>query len=95
MHQENGTRTIKLDYTPRAAQALDKLENEFAKAKSEVSYDMTAWVECIASLHYLKANVLPHSASKERILRELTVRKPHLNDAQANELAYDFILTIA
>ena len=95
MYQESGSHVKQPNYTTRATQALHKLKDEFNKARNYgFPYSMASWVECIASLHYLKANILPPHTSKENVLRELVERKPHLSNKQANELAYSFVLTI-
>ena len=50
-------------------------------------YDISDWCECVASIHYLRQNMLPRSCSDDDVLRSLRQRKPHLNDDDANREA--------
>ncbi|MBS5697006.1 MAG: hypothetical protein KHW82_12745 [Lachnospiraceae bacterium] len=60
-------------------------ETGFRKIKEylseKISYTCVQWMECIASLHYLK-NVLRYD--EDFLLSELVERKPYLEDESAN-----------
>lgn len=65
----------------------------FIKQKP-AKYTQSQWLEAIASLHYM----LVHEAagySDEYLLRELTVRKPHLNNKPGNTKALKIAHRIA
>lgn len=49
-----------------------------------VEYPTSNWAECLASLHYIKKNLLPKSASDEDVVNELEKRKPHLDNVELN-----------
>ena len=49
--------------------------------KEQLTYTCVQWMECIASLHYLK-NVLRYE--DEILLSQLVERKPYLSDGSAN-----------
>jgi uncharacterized protein YwgA len=59
--------------------------------KQDVKYDCVAWIECIASLHYLK-NVLRYG--EDNVISELVQRKPYLSDGKANSKALEIVDTI-
>lgn len=52
------------------------------------SYSICNWVECLASLHYLRENVVPFNATDEAVVAELERRKKHLNEHEVNMIAY-------
>lgn len=66
----------------------DLAEKAFKKikeyTKEQTSYDCVNWMECIASLHYLK-NVLRYS--DDILIEQLQKRKPHLSDLVSNQKA--------
>ena len=47
-------------------------------------YSRSFWVECMASIHYLKDNVLHFGATDEEVVEELERRKPHLSNHEIN-----------
>ena len=49
-----------------------------------VEYPTSNWAEGLASLHYIKKNLLPKSASDEDVVNELEKRKPHLDNVELN-----------
>lgn len=79
--------TFSDNYLPR----LDKIKSIIHSPKKGDSYSLEAWVECLASLVYLKKNILGYQATKEDTLIELQKRKPHLKDQNTNDAAYDII----
>lgn len=57
----------------------------------KTNYSTAEWVECLASILYLKKYIFPSSASKDSILDDLVKRKPHLKSQKSNEKAFDLI----
>ena len=54
-------------------------------------YSTSHWVECLASLHYLKENLLPYGAKEDDVVRALEMRKPHLAEHEINVRAYRLV----
>lgn len=52
-------------------------------------YSDSNWMECIASIHYLRNNILPYNATMEQVLNELESRKKHLKRRNINEIAFE------
>lgn len=83
---------------------LDALSSDNRRAMEELrdmlrvpngsSYSTRDWCECLASLHYLRKNVLSRSSSGNTVLTALVKRKPHLNDAHANQLALERVQNV-
>ncbi len=72
-------------YSQDAQEIINKVKESFNK---EVDYSRTSWVECIASLQYLRTCVLPINSSEDLVLKELIARKPHLNNKSLNREAF-------
>jgi uncharacterized protein YwgA len=70
-------------------------EDAFNRLKDIVAistkYDVSSWMECIASVHYLK-NVF--RIQEDNVIDELVRRKPYLSDAEANRNALAVANTI-
>lgn len=70
-------------------------ENGFQKIKKyiseQINYTCVQWMECIASLHYLK-NVLRYE--EDILLSQLRERKPYLADSSANLKALSIVKEI-
>lgn len=60
-------------------------------AENRTKYDASSWMECIASMHYLK-NVF--RIKEDDVIAELVRRKPHLSDDKANKDALAIVNTI-
>lgn len=60
-------------------------------AEKSTKYDASSWMECIASMHYLK-NVF--RIKEDDVIAELMRRKPHLSDDEANRDALAIVNTI-
>lgn len=73
-------------YSEDAKEVIERVKKVF---KMKVKYSRSAWVECLASLQYLRANIFSLSASKEDIVNNLMERKPHLDDMDTNLKALD------
>lgn len=52
------------------------------------SYSLSQWMECLASIHYLRDNIMDYDATMEQTLDELVRIKPKLADRDANTAAY-------
>ena len=50
-------------------------------------YNTAQWMECLASMRYLKENIMAFDSSREAVIAELERRKPHLNRHDVNEYA--------
>lgn len=70
-------------------------ENSFDRLKSiaeqQTKYDVTTWMECVASLHYLR-NVLRFE--DEKAILELRSRKAHMDKEESNRAALYIANTI-
>lgn len=82
----SGTPDVTISYSEDAKEVIERVKNVF---NMKVKYSRSAWVECLASLQYLRANIFSLSASKEDIVNNLVARKPHLNDMDTNLMALD------
>lgn len=60
-------------------------------AEANTKYDISSWMECIASMHYLK-NVF--RIQEDNVISELVRRKPHLSDTETNQAALAIANTI-
>jgi len=65
------------------AESIEQLRKLIIESTRE-EYSLSFWVECLASLHYLKENVLHFGASDDEVVQELERRKPHLNNHRIN-----------
>lgn len=70
-------------------------EDSFKRLKEiagkSTKYDAVSWMECIASMHYLK-NVF--RIKEDEVIAELVRRKPYLSDDEANKEALAIVNTI-
>lgn len=82
----SGTPDITIRYSEDAKEVIERVKNVF---NMKVKYSRSAWVECLASLQYLRANIFSLSASKKDIVNNLMARKQHLNDMDTNLMALD------
>lgn len=73
--------------------AIEDLK-DMMRAPMGSKYSTTDWSECLASLHYLRKNVLSRSSSDDDVLKALVKRKPHLSDTNANQLALERVQSI-
>lgn len=77
--------TVPISYSTDAKVAIEALKATIFQ--DGISYEICEWLECLGSLHYIKDNLLPSSASEEDVLAALEHRKPHLNCHADNEKA--------
>lgn len=82
----NGIPDIAIRYSEDAKEVIERVKKVF---HMKVEYPRSAWVECLASLQYLRANIFPLNASKEDIVKHLMTKKPHLCDKDTNFMALD------
>lgn len=80
----SNTPDISLKYTDEAKRILGDLR---LMINSNTQYTVTNWVECLASLQYLRSNVFGRSSKDIDIINELKKRKPHLNNDKENHKA--------
>lgn len=90
MHYEDGRSYIKPTLSKEYADSIQQL-HELVISNRRGKYSVSNWVECLASLHYLRKNVLSFNASDREVVEELEKRKPHLNDHDVNMVAYQLI----
>lgn len=86
--QLDNTGVQEFSFSEFALDAFIRLK-EIADAKTK--YDSSSWMECIASMHYLK-NVF--RIKEDDIIAELVRRKPYLVDDDANRNALAIVNTI-
>lgn len=84
---------IDIEFSSDAKREIEALKN--AIFKDNLKYDISKWVECLGSLHYIKENILPSSAKEEDILEELVDRKPYLNNDEDNVVALQTLRELA
>lgn len=78
--------TMFLEYAEKIAQLRDVIH-----AEERGPYSISQWVECLASLHYLRVSLLNFNSSMSETVLELERRKEHLNDRHTNEAAYRLV----
>ncbi len=90
MHFEDG-RVLNIPaLSEEYSDSINRLYQVIHSSK-KASYTISSWVECLASLHYLKQNVMSFDATVDDVVRELERRKSHLNQHNVNLLAYDLV----
>ena len=82
----NNTQDINIKYSEDAKEVMKRAKKVF---NMKVDYSRSEWVECLASLQYLRANVFSLSASNEKIVDSLMEKKPHLSKKDENFLALE------
>jgi len=90
MYYESGRLCHSLTLTKEYAESIDRLHDVIHHQAGKV-YSTSNWVECLASLHYLRENLLDFNSSEETVVRELERRKAHLCDHSANISAYRLV----
>ena len=80
-----GEKNINVEFSSDAQREINALKK--AISKKGLKYNKCQWVECLGSLQYIKDSILPSSVNDEKILNELTTRKPHLNNTEENKMA--------
>lgn len=88
MYMEDRTITNFVNYTSDVEKRIDCLKSIFG---DENNYGMKNWTECLASIHFLRKKIMGSNATKEDVLQELKNRKPHLDNDDLNNKAYEYI----
>ena len=83
MHFENGRSFTAIVLAEEYTKCIEKLYEVIISSERGI-YSISHWVECLASLHYLKSNILSFDATNERAVEELEKRKTHLNERSIN-----------
>lgn len=82
-----------LDFDERTSHAINHIK-ELLKPSSNGSYDTGYfWPEALGSLHYLMTYTMPR-ASKDQIINRLMASKPHLDNKELNEEAYERLIRL-
>ena len=87
MYYEDGSTVAHLSLSDEYAGTIRNL-HEIIHSTKRGSYSISNWVECLASLRYLRKNVLSFNTTKEEVLAQLEQRKTHLNNRTVNAEAY-------
>ncbi len=90
MHYENGRAYAALILPREYAESLDQL-HDVIHAEERGNYSISHWVECLASLHYLRENLLSFNATEDEVVCALEKRKQHLCDHATNVSAYRLV----
>lgn len=90
MHYESGRECRALTLSREYAERINQLHDVIHAEEGE-KYSVSNWVECLASIHYLRENLLSFNASEEEVVQELERRKIHLNDHRTNLSAYRLV----
>lgn len=79
---------LQFQFSPFAEECFSRVKKI---AEEKTSYDRTTWMECVASMYYLK-NIFRYA--DENLISELKKRKPYLKDDIANGAALEVAKTI-
>lgn len=90
MYYEDGKPESDITLSDESANNIQKLHDIIHSSLSG-TYQKSQWLECLASIRYLKENILRRSASEDEVIDELVQRKPHLSDDKVNRAAYRLI----
>lgn len=93
MYEENSRGTVELRYSDFALGIIGKLTDMVNICHSrDFGYSEEEWMECLASVHYL--NCL-FAGNQSKALEALIQRKPHLNNRELNNKAYNQIASFS
>lgn len=81
----NASVDVPVKFSADATTVIDCLKD--ALHVEGIGYTSSEWAECLGSLHYIKDNLLPSSATDDDVLKELEKRKSHLNRHEDNARA--------
>lgn len=90
MYYEDGKPLTRMFWSEENTKNISQLHDVILSDRRE-PYSIAFWVECLASMHYLQKNILSFDATESDVISELTKRKPHLNDSNANVAAYQLL----
>lgn len=92
MYEENSKEESILYYSELAQNILKQMQKMVKIAgRDGFGYTEEQWMECLASVHYLNRLF---QGNHKRALDELFSRKPHLNNFDLNEEAYELVASI-
>lgn len=83
--------TSKIQYTQNAQQSIKTIKGILKKNPG--IYDLTKWIEAVASIHYLRRYIYS-SFNDNYILDKIKEFKPYLNDDFSNKIAYNISLEL-
>lgn len=86
MYEINKMRFAEISFSDDTKIAIQKLR---AAINANGEYSRAAWVECLASIHYLQENIFSQNMDEDNIIRELMKRKNHLNKEEQNKKALE------
>lgn len=86
--QLNASEVQEFPFSSFAEESFARLRNII---EQNTKYDLSSWMECIASLHYLK-NVFRFT--EDEVILELKRRKSYLSDDESNKTALEIVNTI-
>lgn len=81
MYRANSKERANVQFSLDTVRCINKLHDLL---NEQVEYAISQWAECLASLHYLKANVFSEGTCSDEIVEELERRKPHLKNRELN-----------
>lgn len=87
MYYENGQPTAEIEIFSEYEKRINKLR-DVIHSDARGTYSVSNWMECIASIHYLRNNILPFNATMDDVLEELEKRKKHLDQRDVNVKAF-------
>lgn len=90
MYYESGRHCENVCFSREHEESIEQL-HQLINSKKKNQYTTSQWVECLASLHYLRENLLNFSATDEDVVAALESRKPHLNDRSTNLSAFELV----
>ena len=90
MYYESGRPEATIALSEENAACIRKL-HDIIHSPSRGPYSISAWVECLASIRYLKENILCRVATEDEIITKLTQKKPHLDNPDVNHTAYQYV----
>ena len=88
----SNTSNTSVQFSKFASENIEKLHQCFSYPHN--GYSDQYWVECLASVHFLRKNILPSSCEKKDIVDKLSRLKPHLKSNELNNMAIDLIYNI-
>lgn len=90
MYYESRRGIVALTLSREYAESIGRL-HDVIRSEKRGSYSVTNWVECLASLHYLRENLLDFNATESEVVQELENRRVHLNHHDTNVAAYHLV----
>lgn len=86
MHYESGRNCTEPMLSKEYTGCISRL-HDVIHSNENGTYTITQWVECLASLHYLRESLLNFNSNDDEVISELEKRKNHLSNHTANVAA--------